>query len=185
MIEECSNRQDLMTLLLTYRPHDAQNADSLDKTLKFISESSSPFGCENVTGHITASAWILNASHDYVLLTHHRKLNKWLQLGGHTESHEFITESAMREANEESGLKYLKLIDKSIFDIDVHEIPARGDILAHSHYDIRFVFESDEAQELSISVESHDLKWIKIDEIETYTSDRSILRMVEKTKHWL
>lgn len=176
-----SNKQELMDLLSSYMPFDEVNTTHYEEMMTFLKANNNVFGNENALGHITASAWIVSKDYSMVLLTHHKKLNKWLQLGGHTEPSEYIKESAMREAFEESGLKQLKLVDDFIFDIDVHMIPERGLIKCHLHYDVRFLFVVNDDQELVISNESHDLKWIPLEELSTYTIEPSIMRMAEKT----
>ena len=113
-------------------------------------------------------------------MTHHLKLNIWIQLGGHTERDESVITSAYREGIEESGLDQLDLITEAIFDVDVHLIPARKKEKAHYHYDIRYIFEADDTMDFIVSDESHDLKWVSINEIDNYSKERSILRMVEK-----
>ena len=80
-------------------------------------------------GHITGSAWVVDTQQSRVLLTHHRKLNIWVQLGGHSDGDTNTPEVALREAQEESGLPVLPL-NTAIFDLDIHEIPARKAILA-------------------------------------------------------
>ena len=131
-------------------------------------------------GHITGSAWIVCAKRRRVLLTHHRKLEKWLQLGGHSDGDGNTLGVAQREAEEESGL-IVKPVQNSVFDIDIHTIPARGDDPEHKHYDVRFLFEADDLAQLTISNESNDLRWIDIQDIHELTSEESVLRMVRKT----
>src|SRR5690606_30691327 len=91
-----------------------------------------------LVGHFTGSAWLVDRSGMRVLLTHHRKLDRWLQLGGHADGEEDLARVALREAAEESGLRDLA-VDADIFDIDRHRIPARGDEPGHWHYDVRHV----------------------------------------------
>lgn len=110
---------------------------------------------------------------------HHAKLNKWVQPGGHADGEENILNVALREAEEETGLKNL-MPNAAIFDVDVHVIPARKDFPEHFHYDIRFLIEADEREKIVVSDESHDVKWVSLDELEEYTSERSVLRMKEK-----
>ena len=77
-------------------------------------------------GHITASAWVVSPDGQNSLLTHHRKLGKWFQLGGHVDGNPKVLEAAEREVREESGLEVVALTT-AIFDLDVHSIPERGD----------------------------------------------------------
>ena len=135
---------------------------------------------ENEVGHITGSAWILNKTKDKVLLTHHRKLNKWLQLGGHSDGNANVLETALREAWEESGIDSIIPLSEEIFDIDIHQIKAKGDRPTHLHYDVRFLLQSLETDEFAISEESHDLKWVSIDEVEKLNPSESMKRMCRK-----
>ncbi|HTJ52742.1 MAG TPA: NUDIX hydrolase [Cyclobacteriaceae bacterium] len=138
---------------------------------------------DHLPGHITGSAWIIDETKQYTLLTHHAKLNKWLQTGGHADGDENVLNVALREAEEESGLKNFKLLQPTIFDLDIHLIPERKDFPQHFHYDIRFLFEASMKEQLIISEESHDLAWKKIDEIDVLTNHNpSMIRMAEKTK---
>ncbi len=131
-------------------------------------------------GHITGSAWIVCPQRRRVLLTHHRKLKKWLQLGGHSDGDANTLRVATREAEEESGLR-MKPLSEGMFDIDIHTIPARGDDPEHKHYDVRFLFEADDHAPLTISDESNDLRWVLIEELHNLTSEESVLRMAHKS----
>lgn len=173
-------KEALIEALEMYKPIDHQEQMMVRKTIEYLKGTDHYLGKINPKGHITGSAWIVNLNRDKVLLTHHYKLDMWIQLGGHTELNETVCESAYREGLEESGLSSLKLLDKDIFDVDVHLIPARKNEEAHYHYDIRYLFEADDSVELTVSDESHDLSWIPLKQMTNYTKERSVLRMVEK-----
>jgi 8-oxo-dGTP pyrophosphatase MutT (NUDIX family) len=133
----------------------------------------------HLPGHITGSSWIINNERTKTLLVHHAKLNKWVQPGGHADGEENILNVALREAEEETGLKKLNPI-QNIFDVDIHLIPQRKDFPEHFHYDIRFLVNADETEKIVVSEESHDVKWISLDELENFTKERSVLRMKDK-----
>jgi len=135
-----------------------------------------------VPGHFTGSAWVLDAGRRRTLLTHHRKLDKWLQLGGHADGDADLAAVALREAQEESGLAGVKLVTPEIFDIDRHLIPARKDEPAHWHYDVRFVLEADPAEPLVVTSESKDLAWVELTAVERLNPEESMLRMVRRTR---
>jgi 8-oxo-dGTP pyrophosphatase MutT (NUDIX family) len=175
------NKSKLINLLLNYKAEYTEENEYKNKILNFLSKNDIFLGTKNSEGHITGSAWIISKDRKKVLLTHHKKLNKWLQLGGHTEEAETIYDGALREAKEESGLLNIHFFSKEIFDIDVHLIPERKNVKEHYHYDIRFLLEEDGNEKLVISEESNDLKWVEINKIIDYSGSRSILRMVEKT----
>jgi 8-oxo-dGTP pyrophosphatase MutT (NUDIX family) len=133
-------------------------------------------------GHITGSAWIVNETKTHTLLVHHVKLGKWLQPGGHADGDENVMRVSLKEATEETGLKNLTLLTPNIFDIDIHPIPARKDFQEHLHFDIRFAFVSSVESTLQVSNESHDVKWIALEEVpERSQHNTSILRMIQKT----
>ena len=131
-------------------------------------------------GHVTGSAWILNPSRQKTLLTHHRKLGKWLQLGGHSDGEPNALQVAWHEAEEESGLQ-VAIGNEQIFDVDIHEIPARGSEPSHKHYDIRFLFIADDKRQLTLSDESNDLRWVALTDLPSMTQEESVLRMMRKT----
>jgi 8-oxo-dGTP pyrophosphatase MutT (NUDIX family) len=133
-------------------------------------------------GHLTGSTWIVDRERKRTLLTHHRKLNKWLQLGGHADGELDPLAVALREACEESGLKKLRVVDEAIFDVDRHLIPARKTEPDHWHYDIRFMIEADPDEPIVVSDESHDLAWIEIARMADYNAEESMLRMARKTR---
>jgi 8-oxo-dGTP pyrophosphatase MutT (NUDIX family) len=128
-----------------------------------------------IGGHITASAFVLSPDGGSVLLTHHRKLDIWIQLGGHCDGVADARFCALKEAYEESGLARINLLGDQILDVDIHQIP-EGKEPAHLHYDIRFLMQS-EAGEIAESEESHDLAWVPLSQLEQYTQEASVLRM--------
>ena len=138
---------------------------------------------DHLPGHITASAWIIDATRQFALLTHHAKLHRWLQPGGHADGQEDVLAVAQREAWEETGLSTLKVLLPRIFDLDIHPIPARADVPAHLHYDIRFLLVASRDEPLAISEESKALAWLSHPEVVQKTgSNHSILRMAEKVR---
>jgi 8-oxo-dGTP pyrophosphatase MutT (NUDIX family) len=138
-----------------------------------------------VPGHITASAWILAPAGGSVLLTHHRKLGRWLQLGGHVDGETEVERAALREAQEESGMQRFTFEtwgagDLVPLDLDVHPIPARGAEPLHLHWDVRFLLRAGHGQPLIASAESNDLRWIPTAELATVTDEPSVLRLAQK-----
>jgi len=136
---------------------------------------------DHLPGHVTGSAWIVDETRRHTLLTHHAKLNRWLQPGGHADGEEDIFQVALREAQEETGLHSLKNIEGGLWDIDIHPIPARGGFPDHLHYDVRFLFVADMDEPLTITAESNDLAWVSNADIATLTGfNVSMMRMAAK-----
>lgn len=135
---------------------------------------------DHLPGHMTGSAWIIDKSKQYALLVHHAKLNRWIQPGGHADGDEDIVAVALKEAQEETGLKNLILLTP-LFDIDIHPIPERKDFPRHDHYDIRCLFMADKTERILVSEESHAVEWVPLKEVSAKAGgNTSIVRMVEK-----
>ena len=148
----------------------------------FLNEAERPFHRETSAGHFTGSAWLVDASGEHVLLTHHRKLQRWLQLGGHADGDSNLAAVALREAVEESGIRDLR-VEPDIFDVDRHWIPARKSEPGHWHYDVRYVVRTAGSEHVVISDESLELAWVSIRQLaQAPDTDESLRRMARK---WL
>jgi 8-oxo-dGTP pyrophosphatase MutT (NUDIX family) len=177
------HRQPLLHLLESHTPVDNREWEMRDEILAFVRQNPDCFERVLTEGHITASAWITNPGRNRVLMTHHRKLDRWFQLGGHADGETDVLKAALSEAREESGLHDIRPLSERIFDVDVHVIPSHGDVAAHKHYDIRFLLEAAEDQPLKGSErESKQLRWVSLEEVVRLNSEASIRRMVEKMK---
>jgi len=163
------------------RPLDPHEAAMAADALRFIDSHPDHLWRTCLRGHLTGSAWIVSADRSRVLLTHHHKLDRWLQLGGHADGDPDMVAVALREAAEESGLTRLTVVSGEVFDFDRHEIPARGDEPAHWHFDFRFMIEADPAESLRISSESKDLAWVEIGRVAALNPEESMARLVRKT----
>ena len=172
------HRRKLLEALESYGDRYPQESNLVERFNIFIGENTHCFQRDNLIGHVTGSAWLVCSSYNRVLLTHHKKLNRWLQLGGHSDGEADSLKVALREASEESGL-HVTVLDSSIFDLDIHEIPARKHEAAHLHFDVRFVLQATDVN-FVVSPESHDLRWVNIEDIEKYTKEYSVLRMRDK-----
>jgi 8-oxo-dGTP pyrophosphatase MutT (NUDIX family) len=174
--------RDLVDELDAYAPADEREAAMRERVVAFIAAHGlRAFERANTSGHVTASAWIVAPDRASVVLLHHRKLDRWLQLGGHVDGDPDVRRGAQREAREESGLRTLRPLGERIYDIDVHRVPARGEEPEHDHYDLRMAYEADPRESLVRNDESHDVRWIPLTEIEHYAIDESVRRLVRKT----
>lgn len=181
-IEPSDARGFILAKLYDYVGFNKDEERMRQETILFIQNNPNCFSRKLLTGHVNGSAWIVDSEMRMALLTHHTKLDKWLQLGGHSDEDPNTLNVAQREAIEESGLKKILPVLQEIFDIDVHPIPEKGDEPEHLHYDIRFIFTANSEEELVISNESKDLRWVEIDAISALNTSESLIRMVTKTK---
>jgi 8-oxo-dGTP pyrophosphatase MutT (NUDIX family) len=142
-------------------------------------------------GHVTASAWVTTPTGDRFLLVHHRKLDRWLQPGGHLDGNADIVAGAFREVCEETGLTDLRLAETAAeltpLDLDVHIIPERrnaaGQVIEddHEHHDVRLWIIADGDLAPQVNEESHAVRWFSAAELQAATDEESVLRMWRKT----
>jgi 8-oxo-dGTP pyrophosphatase MutT (NUDIX family) len=161
-------RAALDDLLAAHRPADDTEAAHLAHVTAFCARHGNPFDRGIAEGHLTGSAFVRDPA-GRILLTHHLRLDIWVQLGGHSDGERVAHEVAMREAQEESGLTDLAfdpallLPDGAprLLDVDVHRIPARRDEPAHDHLDLRFLLRTQSPDAIVANPsETKALEWV-------------------------
>jgi len=158
-----------------------QQQDQLEKTINEIRiKGISLFDRVSHPYHFTASAWIVDKAKQNTLLIFHKKLQMWIQPGGHADGETDLSNVAYKEAVEETGIKSLRLVSNEIFDFDITPIPAHKDTAAHSHLDARYVIEADINEQIMESDETAGAKWFSIETISDIINDEGILRMAKK-----
>lgn len=129
-------------------------------------------------GHVTASALVIDPAGGRVLLTLHRKLQMWLQMGGHCEPGDpTLAAAALREATEESGIAGLILLPGGPVTLDRHAIPAP----CNWHLDVQYAALAPAEAVAAISDESLDLRWFPYEEVAD-VADASVVRLLEATR---
>lgn len=180
------HRWPLLTLLRQHMPADENERTMTEATIAFVEQHPDCFERSMLIGHVTGSAWVVSPDRQRVVLIHHRKLDRWLQPGGHADGDPDVAAVALREAEEETGLTGLKLIRQDeqlpgIFDVDVHTIPARGNVPQHWHYDVRFLVEANPKISFRQNGETKDIQWFSTKEAELLVDSESICRMLRKS----
>ena len=163
--------------LAACKPHSPAQAEVRARMLAFIdAHPEDAHRRELREGHLTASALVLDAGRERALLTHHRKLGRWLQLGGHCDGDPDLARVALCEAAEESGIAGLCLEGGPI-DLDVHPIPARPGEPEHLHYDTRFLVLAPPGARAVASEESLELGWFGPEDLGQIETDDSVRRL--------
>ena len=181
-VTKTMHRKDLIEKLEKYRPFFDSEEKERRKILNFVKSNENCFERSNVSGHITGSCWLEDYDGEKFLMTKHKKLKKWLPLGGHADGDNDIIRVAVKEAHEESGLENIELVSSDIFDLSVHLIPEYKGVPAHYHYDIRFLLRASKpGEQIQMSDESTDLAWFTDIPKSSLESDGEVLiRMLNK-----
>lgn len=175
------HRHSLLSLLENYIPLNREEQFSKDMIINFVKNNKDCFLRSNMAGHITASCWLLSPNSEEILLTHHKKIGLWLQLGGHADGDHDVRRVALMEAREESGIEGIVMVDDGIFDAEVHAIAEHQGVPAHLHYDVRFLMRAPH-KEFAVSEESHNLAWVPIERLaDGIDFTESLKRMAKKT----
>jgi ADP-ribose pyrophosphatase YjhB (NUDIX family) len=108
----------------------------------------------------------------------HKKLQIWLQPGGHADGDGLLSRVALQEASEESGIEGLQLFGPGI-DCDIHVIPSRGADPEHLHLDTRYLIRAPEGSKFKKNHESIELRWVTQRELLSLTDEESTLRLAK------
>lgn len=186
-----SRRDALRQLLEGFAPADPTELAHRGAMLALLDSEGDPFSRSHFgPGHFTASTFILSPDHSALLLIYHRKLQRWLQPGGHIDPGDSdVFRAALREAEEETGARGLRFAcpdsrratdQPSILDVDVHEIPARKTEPGHRHFDIRtLLVASDRALDPQLA-EVAGARWAPLGTITAHMTDESVMRAARK-----
>ncbi len=179
-------RNALLESLARHVAADVREAEDTLRVADFVRRHADPFDRRIAEGHLTGSAMVVAADGSGVLLLFHRKLQRWLQPGGHADPGESSGGAvALREALEETGLAGLALHASAPqpLDVDVHVIPARGAEPQHLHLDLRYLVAADRRAAIAhAEAESQALRWFDWDELARLDLDPGIQRALRKAR---
>lgn len=175
-------KNELISLLTVHVPYDISEGKSLERTIEWLRIAADPLNRECfVPGHVTASAFVVSSENDKVCLIYHTAVKAWLQPGGHVEPGEVsLVEVAAREASEEIGLAVSSPKNGEFFDIDVHQIPKKGELPAHLHFDFRFLFYIEDLRPMTAPSEALEIRWVTYREGMELGLDPGLIRMFNK-----
>ncbi|HBJ2622048.1 NUDIX domain-containing protein [Clostridium botulinum] len=168
-----------------YNPYNEQEVADKKFILDCIKQYDNLLTRENLLAHMTSSGYIVNKNRDKVLMIHHNIYNTWAWTGGHTDGDSDFLHVAIKEAQEETGVKYFNIVTSEILSLDV--LPVKGHfkkgnyISAHLHLSVAYVLECDENEELIIKKdENSGVKWIPVNEIHLYSNEPDMIELYSK-----
>lgn len=180
-------RSALRSALLRHAPGDEREAADLAAILRLVEAEPACFARGTFApGHVTGSGFIVHVPSRRVLLHHHRRLDAWLQMGGHDEGEADPRATALREGAEESGLTDLTLLTPEILDVDVHAIPAGKGEPPHLHHDVRYALVTLAPEAIRRDdAESVDLRWFGFVEAATAMGEPDAARALARVARLL
>jgi len=140
-----------------------------DEFLRFAGDHDDALLRTCVTGHLTGSALVVERGRQRMLLLHHRKLQKWLQPGGHADGDGNLAAVALRECSEETGIAGLRVVVPAIH-LDIHRVEPPNEE-PHLHYDVRYLVLAPEGATVVGNFESTALRWVTLDELDALTDE--------------
>ena len=174
-----------------YVPETPQEEADKQQFLAWLQSGQDLLCRENLTAHLTASAWVVSPDRKYVLMAYHNLYDSWAWLGGHADGDADLLQVALREAREESGVQELRVLSEEPISLEVlcvngHE--KRGAYVpSHLHLNVTYLLEADFGAALHNRPEENQaVAWIEVDEIankstEPWFVERIYSKLVQKT----
>lgn len=168
-----------------YIPYNEQEEVDKKVMLQFIDNFSDTLTRDNLIGHFTTSAWIVNKEKTKVLMIYHNIYKSWAWIGGHADGEEDLKKVVVREIEEETGLKNIKFLNDGIYGIvvltvDPH-IKRNKYVNSHLHFDVQYIFEASENELLKIKPdENSGVEWIPIEKVVESTTEIKMKPIYQK-----
>jgi 8-oxo-dGTP pyrophosphatase MutT (NUDIX family) len=177
-----ARQHELIEELRLYHPADDAERSHYLAVIDLLTGGPKVFSRDHFTpGHVTASCFIVDRTGARLLLHRHRRLGRWLQMGGHCVEEEVPASAALREGAEESGLEDLQLVQGGILDLDVHPIPSATGEPDHYHFDLRYIARTETPDAIKMQeAESEELTWVPLEEAIIRMNEQGSTRAIRK-----
>lgn len=177
--------KELCKLIMDYVPENEQEENDKRIMLKYIKKFDNVLTRQNEMVHFTTSALVVNHNKTKVLMIYHNIFNSWALIGGHADGNSNLLEVVKKEILEETGVKEVNLLINGIFGISIQIVKPHKKkgkyVSAHLHYDIQFLFETSENDDLKIKHdENSDVRWLDIDTVLDKVTEENMKPLYEK-----
>lgn len=172
-------------LFADYLPVNEQEEKDKELILSFINKNNDALSRDNLTAHVTASAFVINKTMEKILFVYHKIYNSWSWVGGHNDGDPDLLKVAIKEAKEETGVTEIEPYQDSIFTLDVIYVPnhiKKGRYVSdHLHLNAAFLLFADDLQKLTVNLqETKDVRWFYISEVLDYVSEPRMIPVYQK-----
>lgn len=183
----------LFDLIADYRPFNEQEVRDKEQMLQFIKCNGDYLERENQIGHFTASMWAVNSECTKILMVYHNIYNSWSWVGGHADGEEDLCAVALRELEEETGVKNAVLLSRDIFSLETLTVNGHVKkgvyVPGHLHFNVTFLAQADEREELlGNREENQGVKWWTFEEAlkaatEPWMVENIYKKLIEKCRY--
>ncbi len=175
----------LFTEIEKYAPVNEQEARDKELMLQFITNNNNYLERENQLAHFTASIWTVNKERTKTLMAYHNIYDSWAWIGGHADGVEDLRAVALRELQEETGVRNAILVSDDIFSLETLTVNGhfkRGAYVpSHLHFNITYLAEAKEKEELIVKAdENQAVKWWSFEEALQVSSEPWMIEWVYK-----
>ncbi len=185
---------EMIQKIREYKPFNEQEERDREVLLRLLSGVEDVYSRENLTAHMTASAWVVNENRDKVLMAYHNIYHSWSWLGGHADGERDLLAVALREVGEESGVIHVRPLSEEIFSMEILTVDGhekRGKYVpSHLHLNLTYLLEAREGDALSMKAdENSDVAWFGLEEAvkastELWFKERVYGKLNEKLRRW-
>lgn len=168
--------KNMIQQIREFRPYNEQEAKDKEVLLGLLAGPEDIYTRENRTGHLTASAWVINESWDKALMIYHNIYHSWSWLGGHADGDRDLLAVALREVCEESGAVHVRPVSEEIFSLEILTVDGHEKkgvyVPSHLHLNVTYLLEAAESDVLRIKAdENSGVAWFGLDEAVTASTE--------------
>lgn len=186
---------NLYEAIQNYKPLNKQEEGDKAQMLQFMTCNSNYLERENQVAHFTASMWTVNKERTKTLMIHHNIYNSWAWIGGHADGEEDLCAVALKELQEETGVKHARLVSDEIISLET--LTVNGHVRkgvwvpGHLHFNLTYLAEADEGEELAVQEEENSaVQWFTFEEAlkastEPWMVENIYKKLIERSKSLL
>ena len=177
-----------------YQPVNEQEEQDRKLILHCLDTEENLFTRENRLAHMTASAWIVNEPRTKVLMAYHNIYHSWSWLGGHADGETDLLKVALKEAQEESGIRHVKPVSEKIYSLEVLTVDGHvkkgAYVSSHLHLNVTYLLQAEETDTLHIKEdENSNVAWFPLEEAvaastEPWFREHIYCKLNEKLNYW-
>lgn len=160
---------NLLDEIKNYKPLNRQEACDKEQMIWYMTHNADYLRRENQTAHFSASIWTVNKERTKTLMVYHNIYDSWSWIGGHADGIEDLRSVALRELQEETGVRNARLVSNDIFSLEILTVNGhvrKGNYVpGHLHMNVTYLAEADENEKLIVNeAENQAVKWWTFEE---------------------